>query len=76
MVSQLLVHQHGFPMANDRVPERLIEIENLERDNEAAFSNLRSIVAALRGIRKLENDLLNGNDSSASDAVSAKPSKS
>ena len=71
MASQLPIHQHGFPMANDRVPERHIEIEDLERDNRTAFNNLRSIVSALRGIRKLENDLFDGNDNSKSDAASA-----
>jgi hypothetical protein len=47
-------------MSSDGAPERAIDIENLERDNGTAFSNLRSIVAALRGIRKLEDDLFNG----------------
>jgi hypothetical protein len=76
MVSQLLIHEHGFPMANDRVPVRPIEIEELERDDQTAFSNLHSILADSRGIRRLENDLFSGNDNSASDAVPAKPSKS
>jgi len=62
-------------MPNDRVPERPLELEDLERDNETAFRNLRSIVAALRGIRRLEDDLFSGNDNSGSNAVSAKVSK-
>jgi hypothetical protein len=60
-------------MLDDWVPDRPIKIEDLERENQTAFSNLRSIIAALRGIRRLENDLFAGNDNSASDAVPAKP---
>ena len=63
-------------MSSDGVPERAIDIEELERDNETAFSNLRSIVAGLRGLQKLENDLFNGNDESAADAASAGTGKS
>ena len=41
--------------------ERLPDLEALEQENKIAFNNLRSIVAALRDIREIEDSLVDGN---------------
>jgi len=63
-------------MSNDEAPERSIDPEDLGRENQNAFSNVRSMAADLGMVQELEQEVLSGNNVSTADANSAEPSKS
>ena len=76
MANQVLNDKRSAPMQDDLAPKQPVELGDLERENRNAFSNLRSIIAALRGLNKVEQELLAGNDDPPSAANAAKAGKS
>ena len=63
-------------MSNDKAPERAIDPEDLGRENQNAFSNIRSMAADLWMVQELEQEVLSGNNVSTAEANLAEPNKS